>query len=258
MTATHQFLEMTWPEIQAAIDEKRVLIFCMGAVEQHGPHMPTGVDIYLPLEAARRAAERVGGVVAPCTNYGYKSLPRSGGGSGFVGSVNLRGTTAIALVRDIFSEFIRHGWRNILVLEWHIENTAFVYEGIDEAIREAGPLEGLKIVRIDDIVRLAFSPQPELYQFVFGDQFLGMMVEHASTFETSAMLAARPDLVRMELAVDGRLPNPMDYDVLPASKDAVSETGVFWKATQGTRQKGERIMDAIVDTLVQVIEKEFC
>lgn len=158
MTGTNQFLEMISPEIQTAIDEKRVLIFCMGAVEPHGPHLPTGVDIYLPLEAARRAAERVGAVVAPCTNYGYKSLPRSGGGPGFAGSLNLRGTTTIAVVCDIFAEFIRHGWRNILVLEWHLENVAFVYEGIDEAIREASPVPRLKIVRIDDIVKLSFDP----------------------------------------------------------------------------------------------------
>ena len=83
-----------------------------------------------------------------------------------------------------------------------------------------------------------------------------MLVEHASAFETSAMLAARPDLMHMERVVDGRLPTPMGYDILSVSKDAVSETGVFWKATMGTREKGERVMDAIVETLVRVMETE--
>lgn len=249
------YLEMTWPEINQAIQDERVLLVCVGSVEQHGPHLPTGVDIFLPVEVCRRVAQQISGVVAPCTNYGYKSLPRSGGGPNFVGTLSLRGTTVIALVKDIFSELIRHGWRKILVLEWHIENAPFVYEGIDEAIRSAGPVDDLKIIRVDDIVKMAFDP--ELYQFVFGDEFLGMMVEHASAFETSAMLAARPDLVRTEKVLDGRVPSPLDYDILPVPGDAVSESGVFWKATQGTRVKGERVLDAMVEALLKVIEKEF-
>jgi creatinine amidohydrolase len=257
MENSRMFLEMSWPEIKKAIDEKKVLLFCAGAVEQHGPHLPTGVDNFLPMEVLNRVANIVGGVVAPCTNYGYKSLLRSGGGPHFVGSVSLRGSTVIALVKDIFSEFIRHGWRKFLVLDWHLENVTFVFEGIDEAVREAGDLPGLKVIKIDNIVGLAFDPQPENYQFIFGDDFRGMMVEHASAFETSAMLAARPDLVEMDKAVDGTFPQPLDYDILPAPLDGASATGVFWKATQGTVEKGERIMKVFTDVLVKVIEKEF-
>jgi creatinine amidohydrolase len=251
------YLEMTDPEIKKAISEKRILFFCVGAVEQHGAHTPTGVDIFLPMAVAQRAAAKVGGVVAPCTNYGYKSLLRSGGGPHFVGSVNLRGTTVIALVKDIISEFISHGWRRFVVLEWHLENCPFVYEGIDEAIRESNCKDEIKIVRIDNIVAPAFRNDPGIIDFVFGGDYKGMVVEHASTFETSLMLAVRPDLVQMDKAVDGSLPTPFEYDVLPVDKDAAPKSGVFDRATQATTEKGERLMNSIVDALIEIIEKEF-
>lgn len=257
MEKNRAYLEMSSPQIQDAIDKQKILLFCMGSVEQHGPHLPTGVDTYLPLEVLHRVANIVDGVVAPCPGYGYKSLLRSGGGPNFAGSINLRGTTVIALVKDIFSEFIRHGWRKFLVLDWHLENVPYVFEGIDEAIREAGDLPGLKVIKIDDIVSLAFDPQPEIYHYIFGDDFRGMRVEHASTFETSAMLAACPDLVEMNRVVDGRYPQPQEYDVLPVPNGAAPESGVFWKATQGTTEKGERILSVFADALVKVIKKEF-
>ncbi len=39
-------MDMTWPEVRQAIEEQRILIFCVGSVEQHGPHLPLGVDAY--------------------------------------------------------------------------------------------------------------------------------------------------------------------------------------------------------------------
>ena len=69
-----------------------------------------------------------------------------------------------------------------------------------------------------------------------------MFVEHASTFETSLMLAARPDLVQMDKAVDGGLPQPFDYDVLPVSKDPAPKSGVFDRPTKVTQAKGARLI----------------
>ncbi len=257
MNKNKMYLEMSWKEIEEAIQKQSILLFCLGSVEQHGLHLPTGVDSYLPMAVLQRVADRVDGVVAPCPTYGYKSLLRSGGGPRFVGSVNLRGSTVIALVKDIFSEFIRHGWRKFVVLDWHLENVPYVFEGIDEAVREATNADDIKVVKIDDIVSLAFDPQPEIYEFIFGDDFKGMRVEHASTFETSAMLAARPDLVEMDKAVDGTYPQPQEYDLIPASLGMAPDSGVFWKATQGTKEKGERILSVFTDAIVKVIGKEF-
>lgn len=257
MTENVEFLYMTSPEIEESIKQNKVLIFSVGAVEQHGPHLVSGTCGMLPFHIAIEAAKKVGAVVAPSTNYGYKSIARSGGGSQFAGTVNLRGTTVISLVKDIISEFIRVGWKKILVLDWHFENHTFVYEGVDEAVREARDVSDLKVVRVNNIVDMTLEVHPELIDFVFGGDYKGMIVEHASAFETSLMMAAYPEHVRFDKLVDGRIPEPFDYDVLPTPPDYVSENGVFWKATQGTAEKGERLIAVLVETLVKVIEKEF-
>ncbi len=251
------WMDMTWPEIQQAARENRVLFFVVGTVEQHGPHLPTSVDVLLPMAIAERVADRVGGVVAPCANYGYKSLLRAGGGPHFPGSLGLRGATVIAMVSDIMQQFIQQGWRRIVVLDWHLENVPFVFEGVDEALRAAGDVPGLKVVKIDNPNGLGTASQPGLMEDLFGDDFPGWAVEHAAIWETSAMLAAHPDKVLVDRIADGSPPQPFDYDVLPVPVDAAPQNGVFWKATRASREKGERILSAVTDGLVAVIRKEF-
>lgn len=250
-------MDMTWPEAAQAIAEKRVLIFVVGTVEQHGPHLPLGVDAYLPMEIAGRVASRIGAVVAPCTNYGYKSLLRAGGGPHFPGSTGLRGRTLIALVQDLMESFIAQGWRRFLVLDWHLENTPFVFEGVDEAVRKANLGTELKVVKIDNPNGLGVAARPGLEDHLFGEDFPGWAVEHASIWETSAMLAAFPELVREELIADGQPPQPFDYDVLPTPRDGAPPSGIFWKASLSTKEKGEQILEATVDGIIKVIEKEF-
>jgi creatinine amidohydrolase len=174
-----------------------------------------------------------------------------------VGSVGLRGTTVIAMVADILGQFIQQGWRRIVVLDWHLENVPFVFEGIDEAIRTAHCGDELKVVKIDNPNGLGVSTQPELMEDLFGTDFPGWAVEHAAIWETSAMLAAHPDLVRKDQIVDGTPPQPFDYDVLPAPRDGAPASGVFWKATQASQAKGERILEAVSQGIIQVIQKEF-
>jgi len=70
--------EMTWMEFKAKIDEGAITILPIGACEQHGPHLPLCVDTVLANGFAERLAQRVGGMVAPAINYGYKSKPLSG------------------------------------------------------------------------------------------------------------------------------------------------------------------------------------
>ncbi len=257
MASNVLWMEMTWPELKKAVSDQRVLIFVVGSVEQHGPHMPTGVDAYLPMAIAERVAMRVNGVVAPCCTYGYKSLLRAGGGPHFPGSIGLRGATVIAMVSEIIGQFIQQGWRRIVVLDWHLENVPFVLEGVDEAVREAHCGDDLKIVKIDNPNGLGVSTQPGLMEDLFGDDFPGWAVEHAAIWETSAMLAAYPHLVREGLITDGAPPRPFDDDVLPTPKDGAPASGVFWKATRASREKGERILDAVTEGIVRVIGKEF-
>lgn len=75
--------ELSWFQYKEQIDQNKILIIPIGATEQHGPHLPLGVDAMLATSFARVLAEQIGAVVAPTINYGYKSLPMSGGGPFF-------------------------------------------------------------------------------------------------------------------------------------------------------------------------------
>ena len=247
--------EMTWPEAEQAIRDNRVLLFPVGAYEQHGPHLPLCVDTVLPTGILERVAEQVNGVVAPPINYGYKSLLRAGGGPHFPGSLGLKGKTLITVISEIISGYIEQGWKRIVVLDWHLENVSFTYEGIDEALRAHKDFDG-KIVRIDNPNGLGVAADPGLDKDLFGEDFPGWAVEHAAIWETSAMMEIAPDLVRFDKIIDGQPPAPFDYDVLPVPKDAAPASGVFWKATMASPEKGKRLVDAVTKAIVSVITKE--
>ncbi len=82
--------DMTWPEVAEALGRDPVVFLPTGTVEQHGPHLPLGVDYRVPQAICAEAARAVGGLLALPVVYGYKSLPRSGGGPFFPGSTGRR------------------------------------------------------------------------------------------------------------------------------------------------------------------------
>src|SRR5699024_8940038 len=102
------------------------VIIPTGATEQHGPHMPLGVDAMLSSDIAAAVAQQVGALVAPVFAYGYKSQPRSGGGNHRVGTTSLSATTLIHLVDDVVSSFLEQGFQRVVVLNGHFENYQFI------------------------------------------------------------------------------------------------------------------------------------
>lgn len=83
---------ISWVEYQRRIEQIDPVVFLpCGSLEQHGPHLPLGVDAMLSTAVARETAVRVGGIVAPALSYGYKSQPRCGGGQHFPGTTSLDG-----------------------------------------------------------------------------------------------------------------------------------------------------------------------
>jgi creatinine amidohydrolase len=245
--------EMTWYEVEAAVERGAVLVLPAGAIEQHGPHLPLGTDAYLPVEIARRAAEHIDCVIAPPLHYGYKSRPLSGGGQGFVGTTSLRGKTYVDVTRDVVSEFLRHGFKRLAIVNWHMENSAFLYEGADLAMEET-PHSGAQILVITDAWPQFTSPE---MAFLFPEGFSGWDVEHASVVETSMMMALFPELVRREAIVDDASQEHPPYDILPIPARIVSRSGVLSKATQASDEKGEFLVGRMVEHLIGVLRKEF-
>ena len=60
---TYEYNQLTWPEMNDAIEMQKVVILPTGSTEQHGPHGPLLTDVLIPQEVARRVATTVGAVV---------------------------------------------------------------------------------------------------------------------------------------------------------------------------------------------------
>jgi creatinine amidohydrolase len=243
--------EMTWPDYAARVGEA-ILFLPVGSTEQHGPHLPLGTDSIQVEHAAALVAERLGGIVAPTINYGYRSAPKSGGGEIFPGTTSLSGATLIGLVSDILKAFIRHGAKRIVVLDGHYENNMFLHEAIHRALEESGA---------DDVTILkvlwAEALSPETLDRAFPDGFPGWALEHAAHLETSAVYAIRPDLVvRDEVRPDGAQNLPL-YDIYPQPRDLVPASGVLADPSRATAEVGAMLFDDSVARLVESIGLAF-
>jgi hypothetical protein len=82
---------MTYPEVGECIEANVPLLLPVGAVEQHGPHLPLGTDGLIPYELAKLVAGGGRAIVAPPMFYGAYSRPRTGGGRHSPGRSACRG-----------------------------------------------------------------------------------------------------------------------------------------------------------------------
>ena len=120
--------EMTTLEVEAFLKHHHTVIIPTGATEQHGPHAPLITDVIIPQEVARRAAPALGAVVAPPINYAL-SYPHVG----FTGLVHIRIPTFMALIEDLAASFASVGFKRIVFLNGHFDNTYAIAYGCANA-----------------------------------------------------------------------------------------------------------------------------
>ncbi len=249
--------EMPWPDYAARIDSgEAVVLLPVGALEQHGHHMGMNVDVLLPTAVCQHVAERIGGLVAPALPYGYKSQQRSGGGNHYPGTTSLDGATVTATVQDIIRELARHGVRRLALLNGHFENSMFLVEGIDLALRELR-LGGIADFRIVVLSYWDFVDDPDVIARLYPDGFDGWDLEHGGVFETSLMLALHPDLVDMDRVVDHPPATFPPYDVFPPDPSRTPDPGTLSSARSASREKGDLILDVCVRGIASALETEF-
>ena len=247
--------EMSWDEYDAKLKSGAVLMLPCGTIEQHAYHLPLGVDKLLPTAVCADVARQTGAIVADPIVYGAKSQPRMGGGQAFVGTTSLDGGTYFNVVRDVLREFMRHGARKICVVNGHYENSMFVMEGVDLALREAryDNIDDIKIMRLEywDYVKQATIDK------VFPNGFPGMALEHAAVVETSLMLHYHPDLVDLSKIVEQEPAEFPHYDIFPHTKRWVPESGALSPAQGATAEKGVLLATDSVEGMVRDIKAEF-
>jgi creatinine amidohydrolase len=255
MTDSVLMAELSWPEFEARIAGGAPVIIPLGATEQHGPHLPLGVDVYLPTGVAMRVAKEVGGIVAPTLPYGYKSQPRSGGGERFPGTLGLDANTFSLVLRDVIRGLGSHGARRLVVMNGHFENCWPSVEGVDLGLRELRR-DGIADMQVMRLEYWDFVGRDTLDK-LFPEGFPGTELEHASLLETSLMMVLRPDLVDMsKVPADGPAKFP-NYDRTPFRDGLVPASGVLADARPATPEKGEMLIADHVARLTAAVRSEF-
>jgi creatinine amidohydrolase len=251
MTAPRVYRHMTWEEIDAAARADTPIVIPVGATEQHGRHLPVCTDWVLPEWVVGEAGRVRDLIVGPFIPFGYRSRPGSGGGQHFPGTVSLRATTFMSVLEDVLSELKRTGFRNIVLYNWHYENSGFVYEPA-YLVSEQNP--DLKIVVIEDVFP-EFTE--ERRRIIWPDEFPGLALEHAAVIETSLWMHFDPAAVRADRMAPDSPERVVNHDVVPIDTRMSTASGSLSSPVSASPEKGRLLTEWLVERLTNVLDEEF-
>ncbi len=185
----HNWMEMTWQEVAGAETARWIAVLPLAAVEQHGPHLPLGVDTFI----AKGYLERVHAILPgdlPVTFLPVQRVGVSAEHLAFPGTLSLSATTAIAAWTELGESLARAGVRKLVMITSHGGNVA-----------------AMEIVARDLRTRLGMlAVTVGWHRFGYPDGTYEPKEKrhgiHAGDVETSLMLAAKPDNVRMDKAAN--------------------------------------------------------
>ena len=239
-------------ELRERAREDAIVILPIGAVEQHGPHLPVEVDSLLGETVALRTARRVAAVepvvVLPCLWTGISEHHMS-----FGGTITLDFPTFCAVVTGICQSVVRHGFKRIVLLNGH-----------------GGNENGLRVVADELSPKLGVAIAQMTYWYAAAKPIAAILERqasllHACEAETSMTMALRPELVaadRIALA---------EVNLTPDAKDVVgpgvyrwqslasrSSAGVIGFPSAASPEKGERLIEAIAEDIAgKLTNKDF-
>ncbi|MEO1393092.1 MAG: creatininase family protein [Cyanobacteria bacterium J06634_5] len=249
----HRFFPyLSWQQVQHLPDKPNTLIIQpIGAVEQHGPHLPLIVDAAISTAVVGRALHQLDSAVPayalPPIYYG-----KSNEHSSFPGTITLRAETLAAVLIEMAHSIYTAGFRKLVLVNGH-----------------GGQPQVLEIVARD--LRQQYSDFMVFPLFVWGAphdaaQLVGQQEYddgiHAGDVETSVMLALLPNQVNMAAAVRA-FPVPFPKESLLSLEGKLptawvmkdlSKSGVVGDATAATAEKGEAILTSVAAGWVRVFK----
>jgi len=231
---------LAWPEI-AELRAKNggLLMLPMGATEQHGPHLPVGMDTLLVEKICAAASARTGVPLMSALRYTVSQ----GHTTKWPGTFSLRHGTFIAAIRELATWAAATGWKRLLIVNSHFGNDAPARVAVDQ-------------LRLEFMGRLQVGL---VHVFQCGEAVWETYTDdaadlHANRAETSLMLHLFPELVRMD-----RLQTSDDEDrtggtVFSHPVAQTSLNGVTGKPSDATAEEGESLFGNMVEGLCAMLE----
>jgi creatinine amidohydrolase len=190
-----QWLDMTSEDFSASEVRDWIAVLPIAAVEQHGPHLPVGVDAMIMQGYLDRLVPEIPGDL-PVTLLPLQAIGKSNEHLAFPGTLTFSAETASRMWIEIGESVHRAGLRKLVIVNSHGGNMA----AMDIVARELRVRHGMLVA----FTSWHLFGYPDGL-FVDDEMRLGI---HAGEIETSLMLDFRPDLVRMNRAEDFR---PVTY-----------------------------------------------
>lgn len=192
---SHRFAELSVAQVRERVSPGSVAVLPVGAVEQHGPHLPLITDALVAEAASAAAVDRYGEELdlwlLPTLSYG-----RSVEHEWSPGTLSLSTGTFAAVLADLGRSVATSGIRRLVLVNGHGGNSS----EIQTMLRDLRRAHGLMTFAVN-----AFPP-PEEDPFAGTEQGQGI---HGGAGETSLMLHLRPDLVDLDAAAT-RLPRGLN------------------------------------------------
>ena len=247
------FPYLTWTDIQAMPDKENVVIVQpIGAIEQHGPHLPLVVDAAISVAVLGKAFSQLDASIPayalPCLNYG-----KSNEHWHFPGTITLSAQTMLAVLTEVAESIYRSGFRKLVLMNSH---------GGQPQIMEIVARD-LHQKYEDFIVFPLFTWKvPNLPIELITPKELAIGI-HAGDAETSLLLSILPNQVKMDRAVaEYTLDEPRSgllsmEGALPfawTTRD-LSKSGVLGDPLPATKEKGDRLLVALATGWVDVIKE---
>jgi len=239
----------TWVKLSEELRDSKVhvVLFPIGSVEQHGPHLPLGLDYIIADEVSSRVCQRLraNGILAlklPPLPYGMSAM-----WGAYPGTITLSTEALYAVVKDIMRSLWRSGVRLVIIVNGHAGNADVLKVVARDTAEE---LDGLTIAVIT-VWEIVGDVIKELFQTPFF---------HADEVETSVAMAL--DLLLEEPPKEAPQPtafrtyseewHSLDLTKRPRvyvyTKESakIVDFGAFGSPFLATRDKGLKLLEEMV------------
>ncbi len=246
------FPYLTWTDIQAMPDkENTVIIQPVGAIEQHGTHLPLIVDSVIGVGVLGKALAKlepdIPAYALPNLYYG-----KSNEHWHFPGTITLSAQTLLAVLMELADSIYRAGFRKLVLMNSHGGQPQVMEIAARDIHQKYGDFSVFPLFtwRVPNIAADLLTPK-ELQ--------LGI---HAGDAETSLLLSLLPEQVKMERAV-AEYPHGLPENSLLSMEGKLpfawltrelSQSGTLGDPTSATKEKGDRILNSLSDSWTQVIK----
>src|SRR5271163_1019648 len=249
------WMEMTWQEIATAgaATARWIAVLPLAAVEQHGPHLPLGVDTFIAEAYLARVREILPDELAvsflPVQRFGVSVEHIA-----YPGTLTLSAATAIAAWTELAESLARSGLRKLVLVTSHGGNVA----AMELVARDLRARLGMLAVTVG------------WHRFGYPDGTFSAEEKkhgiHGGDIETSLMLAAKPDTVHMDKApnaVPATIAMSQEFKWLGAYRPAgfawmtqdINPTGAVGDATLATAAKGEAALAHGAKAFVELLRE---